>query len=64
MTTFQRWALAAAFLAIVVAAFLGRWEIVMSSDQDSTRAYRLDRWTGSVVWLTTSEGVTIPIDPK
>lgn len=64
MTSFQRWVLACAVLLIVVASLLGRWTIVMSSEQDSTRAYRLDRWTGEVVRLNVSEGETLVIDPK
>jgi hypothetical protein len=38
--------------AIVAAAILFRFDIVSSGDGTAAVAYRLDRWTGSIIWCS------------
>jgi len=39
-----------ACVALAVFAWLARWEIVPSSEEGTSSAYVLDRWTGNVHW--------------
>lgn len=46
----KKWA--AVVSALILVAWLGRYEIVPASNQLGTSAYVLDRWTGEVEWVT------------
>lgn len=48
----QRWVVGTVAAVIVVASWLGRYEIVgIGSGEYSPVAYRLDRWTGTVALI-------------
>jgi len=52
------------FLAAFLASWLGRYEIIGVSTGEGRFgvAYRLDRWTGGVVWLHSGNGAVVKIE--
>ncbi len=48
-----------ALAGLALVAWLGRYTIVPLSGSGASRAYLLDRWTGTVKWLASEEAYVV-----
>ena len=60
--SWQRLVAGVAVLLLILVVWLGRYTIVGGSANGA--AYRLDRWTGEIVYMFGNQGGAVPIEKQ